>query len=201
MSELVQKLESLLGPGGVLLGEDINSRPANWRGGNTQALAVVRPRNTHEVSEIMKLCHGAGQGVVVQGGKTGLVDGCLCNSDEIALSTERMNNIEEADANNRSLTVQAGVPLQTIQDKAASMALQFPLDLGARGTATIGGNIATNAGGNRVIRYGMTRNLVLGLEAVLADGTIISSMSKVIKNNAAYDLKQLPYSIQRTHSP
>ena len=139
----------------------------------------------------MKLCHGAGQGVVVQGGKTGLVDGCLCNSDEIALSTERMNNIEEADANNRSLTVQAGVPLQTIQDKAASMGLQFPLDLGARGTATIGGNIATNAGGNRVIRYGMTRNLVLGLEAVLADGTIISSMSKVIKNNAAYDLKQL----------
>jgi len=87
--------------------------------------------------------------------------------------------------------VQAGVPLQSVQERAQGVGLMFPLDLGARGSATIGGNIATNAGGNSVIRYGMMRDQVLGIEAVLADGTVISSLNKMIKNNAGYDLKQL----------
>ena len=91
----------------------------------------------------------------------------------------------------RTMTVQAGVILQTVQEQADAAGLMFPLDLGGRGTATIGGNISTNAGGNRVIRYGMARDMVLGLEAVLADGTVVSSMNRMIKNNAGYDLKQL----------
>ena len=102
-----------------------------------------------------------------------------------------MNTIEEIDVQSRTMTVQAGVPLQTVQEKADEAGMLFPLDLGARGTATIGGNVSTNAGGNRVIRYGMMRDQVLGMEVVLADGTIISSMNKILKNNTGYDLKQL----------
>lgn len=190
MSELIQQLQKELGDGGVLLGDDIAARSAGWKGGDTQALAVLRPQSTEQMSAIMKLCHAANQPVVVQGGKTGLVDGAVSSANEIAISMERMSSIEQCDAGNRTMTVQAGVPLQVIQEQAAAMHLQFPLDLGARGSATIGGNISTNAGGNRVIRYGMARNLVLGLEVVLADGTVISSMNKVLKNNAGYDLKQ-----------
>lgn len=191
MNDLIARLQQCLGEGGVLLGDDVRSRPAGWKGGDTEAIAVLRPRNTAQVSELMKLCYAADQPVVVQGGKTGLVDGAVSAANEIAISMERMNSIEERDVTNRTMTVQAGVPLQLVQEAAAAMQLQFPLDLGARGSATIGGNIATNAGGNRVIRYGMARNLVLGLEAVLADGTVISSLNKVLKNNAGYDLKQL----------
>ncbi|HEB27057.1 MAG TPA: FAD-binding oxidoreductase [Porticoccus sp.] len=191
MNELIQQFYDLLGAGGVLLGSDVSGRAASWRGGNTQAKAVLRPVSTEQVSQIMSICNNSGQSVVIQGGKTGLVDGATSTKNDIAISMERMNRIEELDLNNRTMTVQSGVPLQVIQEKAAAMQLQFPLDLGARGSATIGGNISTNAGGNRVIRYGMTRNLILGLEVVLADGTIISSLNKVLKNNAAYDLKQL----------
>ncbi|MFT4518736.1 MAG: FAD/FMN-containing dehydrogenase [Halioglobus sp.] len=190
MSELIEQLQQLLGSGGVLLGDDVSARSAGWKGGGTEALAVLRPQDTQQVSAIMKLCHAADQPVVVQGGKTGLVDGAVTQANELAISMERMNIIEECDVTNRTMTVQAGVPLQVVQEQAAAMQLQFPLDLGARGSATIGGNISTNAGGNRVIRYGMARNLVLGLEVVLADGTIISSLNKVLKNNAGYDLKQ-----------
>ncbi|ARN75403.1 FAD-binding oxidoreductase [Oceanicoccus sagamiensis] len=191
MNNIVQQLQQLLGADNVLLGDDVSSRSAGWKGGDTQALAVLRPRHTEELSAIIKLCSEHRQAVVLQGGKTGLVDGAVSSQQEIAISLERMNAIEECDSTNRTMTVQAGVPLQVVQEKAAEMQLQFPLDLGARGSATIGGNIATNAGGNRVIRYGMARNLVLGLEAVLADGTVISSLNKVLKNNAGYDLKQL----------
>ena len=102
-----------------------------------------------------------------------------------------MSGIEEIDRESMTATVLAGTPLQSLQDAAAEAGFLFPLDLGARGSCTIGGNIATNAGGNQVIRFGMMRNLVLGLEAVLADGTVVSSMNKMLKNNAGYDLKQL----------
>jgi len=122
---------------------------------------------------------------------TGLVEGAVASETEIVLSLERMNEIEELDEIDRTILVQAGVPLQSVQEHAQSVGLMFPLDLGARGSATIGGNIATNAGGNSVIRYGMMRDQVLGIEAVLADGTVISSLNKMIKNNAGYDLKQL----------
>jgi FAD/FMN-containing dehydrogenase len=156
-----------------------------------EAAAIVRPRTTAEVSRILATCHEAGQAVVPHGGLTGLVEGSRAQADEIALSLELMNRIEDLDESGLTMTVQAGAVLRAIQQKAEAAGLLFPLDLGARGSAMIGGLISTNAGGNRVIRYGMTRNLVLGLEAVLADGTVVSSMYPIVKNNSGYDLKQL----------
>lgn len=191
MSEFLSRCQQLLGARAVLLGEDVYARPDHWRGGHTLAKAVLLPNSTEQVAGILKLCHACNQTVVVQGGKTGLVGGAIARTKDVAISMERMNHIEELDINCRTMRVQAGVTLQGIQEQALDKGLQFPLDLGARGSATIGGNISTNAGGNRVLRYGMTRNLVLGLEAVLADGSVISSLNKVLKNNAAYDLKQL----------
>jgi FAD/FMN-containing dehydrogenase len=128
--------------------------------------------------------------VVPWGGRTGLVDGCQAEG-AVALSLERMNAVEEIDAAASTMTVQAGCILQVAADAADQAGLFLPLDLGARGSATIGGNISTNAGGNRVLRYGMMREMVLGLEAVLADGTVVTSMNRLIKNNTGYDLKQL----------
>jgi FAD/FMN-containing dehydrogenase len=154
-------------------------------------MAIVRPASTQEVSEILRLCSDVQQPVVTHGGVTGLVGGARTSSDEIILSLERMKQVEAVDTVNRTLTVEAGAPLQSIQQAAEDAGFLFPLDLGARGTATIGGNISTNAGGNSVIRYGMTREQLLGIEAVLADGTVISAMNDVIKNNTGYDLKQL----------
>lgn len=151
---------------------------------------VLRPTSTEEISAIMKLCHAQAQAVVPIGGKTGLVEGLKQTADEIGLSLERMNSIEEIDEINRTITVQAGCILQVAAEAAEEKDLLLPLDLGARGSATVGGNVATNAGGNRVIRYGMMREMVLGLEVVLADGTVISSLNKMLKNNTGYDLKQ-----------
>jgi FAD/FMN-containing dehydrogenase len=128
---------------------------------------------------------------VTQGGLTGLVHGADAAPTEVILSVERMRTIEAIDPRQRTATVQAGVVLQTLQEAVEEFDLGFPLDLGARGTATLGGMAAVNAGGNRVIRYGMTRDMVLGLEAVLADGTVVSSLNHLIKNNAGYDLKHL----------
>lgn len=125
------------------------------------------------------------------GGLTGLVQGSVAASGEIGLSLERMNRIESVDALGRTMLVEAGATLQQIQEAADREGMMFPLDLGARGSASIGGNASTNAGGNRVIRYGMMRDMVLGLEAVLADGTVIPALNRMIKNNAGYDLKQL----------
>ncbi len=151
----------------------------------------MRPTSTEEVAAILTACNGAGQPVVVQGGLTGLAGGATPRANEIALSLERLSGIEEIDTESMTATVLAGTPLQHVQEAAAEAGCLFPLDLGARGSCTIGGNIATNAGGNQVIRFGMMRNLVLGLEAVLADGTVVSSMNRMLKNNAGYDLKQL----------
>jgi FAD/FMN-containing dehydrogenase len=154
-------------------------------------LAVARPASTAEVAAILQLCHEHAQPVVVQGGMSGLCGGANPRSGELAISLERLNGIEEIDQAAMTMTVKAGTPLQVIQEAAAAAGFVFPLDLGARGSCNIGGNISTNAGGNQVLRFGMTRNLVLGLETVLADGTVISSMNKMLKNNAAYDLKHL----------
>lgn len=154
-------------------------------------LAVLRPASTAEVAAILKLCYAHEQPVVVQGGMSGLCGGANPRGEEVAISLERLTGVEEIDAAAMTMTVKAGTPLQVVQEAATAAGFVFPLDLGARGSCNIGGNIATNAGGNQVLRFGMMRNLVLGLEAVLADGTVISSMNKMLKNNAAYDLKQL----------
>jgi len=192
MNELIKGIEEIVGSTGVLVGEDVASRSDFWPPmGGCQAQAIIRPACTQQVSDVLKLCHAAGQSVVTHGGLTGLVGGARASQADIVLSLERMTGIEAVDTINRTITVDAGVPLQKVHEAAEDAGLLFPLDLGARGSCTIGGNIATNAGGNSVIRYGMIREQLLGVEAVLADGTIISSLNRVIKNNTGYDLKQL----------
>jgi FAD/FMN-containing dehydrogenase len=191
-SELIAAISAIVGKGGVQSGDDITTRQVSWVGHvGAAARALVRPSSTLQLSEVMRLCYEARQPVVPLGGNTGLVDGALATGAEIFLSLERMNSIESIDVAGCTMTVQAGVPLQAVQERAAEAGLMFSLDLGGRGSATIGGNISTNAGGNQVIRFGMMREQVLGLEAVLADGTILSSMNRMLKNNAGYDLKQL----------
>jgi FAD/FMN-containing dehydrogenase len=192
MNALIDSIHEIVGPRGLLTGEDVAGRSDNWPPmGGCKARCIVRPANTGEVCAVLKLCHQAGQAVVTHGGLTGLVGGAIAQPDEIALSLERMNTMDPVDTVNRTVTVSAGVTLQKVHEAAEEAGLLFPLDLGARGTAMIGGNISTNAGGNSVIRYGMMRDQVLGIEAVMADGTVISSMKDVIKNNTGYDLKQL----------
>jgi FAD/FMN-containing dehydrogenase len=139
----------------------------------------------------MRICHERGQSVVVQGGLTGIVQGAASTADDVIISLERMADIESVDTVDGIATIQAGAILQTIQEHVATQGFLFPVDFGARGSCTIGGAVATNAGGINVLRYGMMRNVVLGLEAVLADGTVISSMNQMLKNNTGYDLKQL----------
>ncbi|HUN50784.1 MAG TPA: FAD-binding oxidoreductase, partial [Candidatus Sulfotelmatobacter sp.] len=191
-TDLIAELRRALGESAVLTGAAVAERPATQRQPTgCAALALVRPATTDELTTVMRLCHAAGQPVVPRGGMTGLVSGTQAQANEIALSLERMNRVEELDPVSQTITVQAGVPLQAVQDYAAERGFLFPLDLGARGSCTIGGNISTNAGGNKVIRYGMMRDMVLGLEAVLPDGTVVSSLFKIIKNNTGLDLKQL----------
>lgn len=192
MADIVDTLATIVGPSGILTGDDVTVRQAGWlRPEPVRARAIVRPKNTDELSAVLMACHQDGQSVVPVGGNTGLVEGTQCGDDEIQLSLERMKAIESIDREACTMTVQAGVVLQAVQEAAEADGLMFPVDLGARGSATIGGTISTNAGGNAVIRYGMMREQVLGLEAVLADGTVVSSMNRMLKNNAGYDLKQL----------
>ncbi|MDB4580808.1 FAD-binding oxidoreductase [Porticoccaceae bacterium] len=192
MNNLIALVE-LLDPSTVLTGADISEKyHADWSGADPcQPLALLKPKTTQQLSEIMALCHQHDQPVVIQGGLTGLAGGATPQSGEIAISLERMNGIEELDATAMTVTALAGTPLQVLQDAAEDRELFLPLDLGARGSCNIGGNLATNAGGTEVIRYGMTRSMVLGLEAVLADGTVINAMNKMVKNNSGYDLKHL----------
>lgn len=197
MSELDKQLKSrlaaIVGPAGIVEAENIDSRNyRDWMGSRAiRPALLLRPSSTAEVSEVLKACTQFGQPVTPQGGMTGLVAAAAPQDGELALSLERMKNIEEIDRLTSTITVEAGVELQTIQERADEQGMLFPLDLGARGSCTIGGNLSTNAGGNRVIRYGMTRALTLGVEAVLADGTIINGLNRLRKNNTGYDLNQL----------
>jgi FAD/FMN-containing dehydrogenase len=189
---LLERLERIVGPDNVLTGERVSSRAVGWADHSPcRARAIVRPGSTAEVSQVLAACHEAGQPLVTLGGLTGLVRGSVAEPDEIGLSLERMHRIEAVDVVGRTMTVEAGVPLQRVQEEAEKHGLLYPVDFGARGSAHIGGSVATNAGGNGVIRYGMTRESVLGLEAVLADGTVVPAMNRMLKNNAAYDVKQL----------
>ncbi|WGI26057.1 FAD-binding oxidoreductase [Halomonas alkaliantarctica] len=192
MQITLEALRAIVGPPNVLTGDDVRSRRVDWMtGAPCQAGAIVRPADTDQVAAVMQACYAVQQPVVTHGGLTGLVHGAEASPDELVISLERLTAIEEIDQVGGTLTVQAGAPLQRVQEAAKEVGLQFPLDLGARGSCTIGGNIATNAGGVRVIRYGMMRQQVLGLEAVMADGRVVSSMNRMLKNNAGFDLKQL----------
>jgi len=189
---LITELRNLIGPAAVLDAADTASRQAGiWRSDRLQAAALVRPRSTEEVAAVMRWCHQNGVSVVPQGGLTGLVHAADAGPHQVILSLERMRTIESINPQQRIATVQAGVALQSLQEAVEGHQLMFPLDLGARGSATLGGIAATNAGGNRVIRYGMMRDMVLGLEVVLADGTVITALNPLLKNNTGYDLKQL----------
>ncbi|MDA8698766.1 FAD-binding oxidoreductase [Flavobacteriaceae bacterium] len=156
-----------------------------------EAKAVIFPSSTEEVSEIMKYCYSIKQEVIVHGGLTNLVGGTETESNQLVISLDKMNLIEEVDPQSKTITAQAGTILENMIDAAKEKNLLLPMSFGAKGSAHIGGVVSTNAGGLRVFRYGMTRQMVLGLEAVLPDGTIISSLKKIIKDNSGYDLKQL----------
>ena len=193
MQNHIDALTVLLGKEQLLTGQAIGEKyQVDWSGENPQLPSlVVRPDTTEVVSKLLKYCNQHQLSVVTQGGMTGLAGGATPQENEIALSLERMNGIVELDHQSMTMTVKSGTQLQVIQQAAEAVGLRLPLDLGARGSCQIGGNVATNAGGNQVLSFGMARALVLGLEAVQADGTIISAHNKMLKNNAGYDLKQL----------
>ena len=190
---LADELRKALGDTAVLEGESMGARPASDMSltGNSLPRALIRPRSTEELATALKLCNEARVPVIAQGGMTGLAGGANPSGNEIAISLELLRGVEEVDTASATMVVKAGTPLEECQRAAADAGLFLALDLGSRGSCTIGGNLSTNAGGIRVIRYGMAREQVLGLEAVLADGTVISSMNRMLKNNAGYDLKHL----------
>ncbi|KAI4143656.1 MAG: hypothetical protein LQ340_006926 [Diploschistes diacapsis] len=196
--EHVQYFKDTLGESAVVDGvsqdasDDIEPYNGDWmnkyRG---HAKLVVRPGSTEETSKVLKYCNDNLLAVVPQGGNTGLVGGSVPVFDEVIISTSRMNKIRSFDEVAGILLVDAGVILETADQFLASKGHIFPLDLGAKGSCQIGGNVATNAGGLRLLRYGSLHGNVLGLEAVLPDGTIVDDLSKLRKNNTGYDLKQL----------
>jgi FAD/FMN-containing dehydrogenase len=193
LNESVMALREALGTQVVTLPEEFGDRRVeDWSGlhGETP-VALLRPRDTEEVAQVLAICSKHKQPVVTQGGLTGLVGGANLLGGEVALSLERMNRILEIDHVSATMTVEAGTLLQVVQEAASAAGFYFPLDLGARGSCSIGGNLATNAGGNRVIKYGMMRDQVLGVEAVLANGQIVGGLNKMIKNNSGYDLRHL----------
>lgn len=181
------------GSGIVTIGTDIPPRyHQDWAGlSPVLPLALARPTTTKEVSELLAWCNAHGVPVVPQGGLTGISGAAHPEADGVALSLERFNRIETIDVQAGTMTAGAGVVLETAQKAAEDEGLMLGIDIGARGSCQLGGVLATNAGGNTVIRYGMARDHVLGLEVVLADGTILDSMNTMLKNNVGMDLKQL----------
>ncbi|MDY6945510.1 MAG: FAD-binding oxidoreductase [Pseudomonadota bacterium] len=191
-SLLLEQMRSIVGDRGILMGEAVAARSCDpFIHTPPRSPAILRPASTGELSRIMALCHDAGQKVVTHGGCTGVSGGALASESELVISLERMNRIIEIDPFGSTMTVEAGASIEAVQSAAAQHGLLYPIDLGSKGTATVGGAIATNAGGNRVIRWGMTRQNVLGLEAVLSDGTVVSLLNRFLKNNTGYDLKQV----------
>jgi FAD/FMN-containing dehydrogenase len=192
MSSVIEALVKGLGDQ-VRVGSDVPLRNHADASGlePTPPQALILPRSTTDVATALRICHEHQQPVVTQGGLTGLAGGAHPRAGEIALSLERMSGIEEVDPASATLTALAGTPLAVVQQAADEAGFLCGIDLGARGTCTIGGNIATNAGGNQVLRYGMARRNTLGLEVVLADGTVVRSLNKMLKNNAGYDWTQL----------
>ena len=190
--QFVKDLQQALGAEVVLVGDAVEARyHTDWSGTPPVApWALVRPRSTEEVSTALRLCHAHRVPVVPQGGLTGLAGGAVPVQGCVALSLERMSAIEDINARSAVMQVQAGATLQAVQEAAVEAGLVFGVDLGARGSCQIGGNVATNAGGNGVLQHGMMREQVLGLEVVLADGTVLPMLRPMIKNNTGYDLKQ-----------
>ncbi|SEB06324.1 FAD-binding oxidoreductase [Variovorax sp. YR216] len=197
-NELIAALRAVVGASSVLTSEgaaaDLTAWERDWRGlRQGRALAVVRPRSTEQVAAVVRTCAEAGVSIVPQGGNTGLVVGSTpdASGQQVVLSLRDMNRIRRFDPVNASMTVEAGCILQILQEHCEGEGFLFPLSLGAEGSCTIGGNLATNAGGTQVIRFGNARDLCLGLEVVTADGEIWSDLSGLRKNNTGYDLRNL----------
>ncbi|SCW99104.1 MULTISPECIES: FAD-binding oxidoreductase [unclassified Pseudomonas] len=191
-SELYKQIVAVTGPSGVLTGTDASSRSCDPLCITpTLAGMIVRPADIEQLARVISLCARFNQPMVVQGGRTGVAGGAYSEPDDVVISLERMNKIEDICVASQTAVVQAGVTIEALQNAVQAQGLFYPIDLGSKGTATLGGTIATNAGGNRVIRWGMTRQNILGIEAVLADGTLVSSLGRLLKNNTGYDLKHL----------
>ncbi len=193
--ELIERLSHLVGDGGLVLDAGgqapyVRDWLGKWQGSTP---VVVRPRNATEVSAVMRLCHQTRTPVVPQGGNTGMSGGATPDGSgaQVILSLNRMKRIREVDPVNNTLCADAGVLLAEVQAAARDVGRFFPLSLGAEGSCTIGGNLATNAGGTAVLRYGNTRDLALGLEVVLPDGRVWNGLRGLRKDNTGYDLKSL----------
>lgn len=190
----LEALREIVGPAGFVAQEDSEPYLTDWRGRfHGKALAIVKPANTDEVSRVMRLCAGHGVPVVPQGGNTGLVAGATPDDtgDALVICLTRMTKIRDIDAANYCMTVEAGCTLAQIQEEAASRDRLFPLSLASEGSCQIGGNIATNAGGTAVLRYGNMRSLVFGLEVVLPDGRVWDGLRGLRKDNTGFDMKQM----------
>ena len=192
--DLLAALRQALGPAQVLTEGDLSAYELDWRRRyRGKALAVVRPGSTAEVAAVMRLCHAHRTPVVPQGGNTGLVGGSVPDGSgqQVLLKLDRLNRVRSLDAANLTLTVEAGCVLQTAQQTAADAGLLLPLSLASEGSCTVGGNLASNAGGTQVLRYGNARELCLGLEVVTPQGEVWSGLSGLRKDNTGYDLRQL----------
>lgn len=195
MKSVLERINAVVGPSGLLTDEAGMAPHMNdWRGRYSgKPLAVVRPASTAEVADVVKICAETRTAIVPQGGNTGLQGGGITDSSgtQILLSTGRMSRVRAIDPLNNTITVEAGCVLQNVQRAAADAGRLFPLSLGAEGSATLGGNLSTNAGGTGVLRYGNTRDLALGLEVVLATGEVWDGLRGLRKDNTGYDLKHL----------
>jgi FAD/FMN-containing dehydrogenase len=193
--DLLDALESLLGPRGFSRdAEAMEPWLSDWRGRyRGRAAALLSPASTAEVQAIVERCAEAGVAIVPQGGNTSMVGGATpgAEGDSLLLSLRRMNSVRSVSAEDNVAVAEAGVVLSDLHEAAAAAGRRFPLSLGAKGSATVGGLVSTNAGGTQVLRFGPMRSLVVGLEAVLPDGSLIEGLSALRKDNRGYDLKQL----------
>lgn len=194
MNGLIDSLRQICGEAHVLSGGGLTAYERDWRGReHGKALCVVRPAHTKQVSAVVKACAAVGVAMVPQGGNTGLVMGSTpdTSGQEIVISLQRMNKVRHIDIANATLTAEAGCILQHLQQTADQSGFLLALSLASEGSCTLGGNLASNAGGTQVLRYGNTRDLCLGLEVVTAQGDVWSGLSGLRKDNTGYDLRHL----------
>lgn len=193
VEQVARALRSVAGASAVLTDDDARAPYlAEWRGRfEGAAPIVVRPGSVGEVAAVVAQCAALGIPMVPQGGNTGLVGGSVSTAEEVLLSLSRLRRVRNVDAANFTITVDAGCTLAAAQDAAAAEGLMLPLSLSAEGTCQIGGNLATNAGGVNVVRYGSARDQLLGIEVVLPDGRLLEGMHGLRKNNSGYDLARL----------
>ena len=192
--EILNKIQKVVGKSNIILQEDdMHNYLTEWRGVYSgKAAAVIKPKSTNEVSRVLKIAYEYNIPIITQGGNTGLVGGQIpFDKNHLLLSLEKLNKVREVNSIDRSVTVEAGIKLSELQNICMKNNLFFPLSLASEGSCTIGGNIATNAGGVGVLYYGNTRELVLGLEVVLPDGKIINNLQALVKDNTGYSIKNL----------